>query len=91
MNELVKKILDTAKEKDVDIGVAYDHVANEGEGYTPELKKAFDVLQDNFEVITALRAKARFADVKVICDMAEAGNENGVKDYIRNLKMDGVL
>lgn len=90
MYELVKKILDEAKENNVDIGVAYSYIGND-EGYTAELKEAFEVLQDNYEEITALRVKGKDADIKVICDMAKAGNENGVKNYIRNLKLDGVL
>lgn len=90
MYELVKKILDEAKEKKVDVGVAYDYIGNE-EGYSDELKKAYDCLIDNYEEITALRVKGKDTDIKVICDMAEQGNENGVKNYINQLKLDGVL
>jgi len=90
MYELVKKILDEAKEKDVDISVAYDYVGNK-KGYSEELRKAYKCLFDNYEEITALRVKGKDTDIKVICDMAEQGNENGVKNYINQLKLDGVL
>ena len=40
MYELVKKILETSKEKKVDIGVAYDMIANQT-SYSDELKNAF--------------------------------------------------
>jgi len=53
MYELVKKILDEAKEKDVDISVAYDYVGNK-KGYSEELRKAYKCLFDNYEEITAL-------------------------------------
>lgn len=90
MYELVKNILDKAKESNVDIGVAHDYVANE-KGNTAELKKAHDFILDNYEEITALRVKGRETDIKVICDMQEQGNENGVKKYLRQLKLDGVI
>lgn len=90
MYELVKKILDEAKEKSVDIGVAYDYIGN-NEGYSEELKKAYNCLFDNYEEITALRVKGKNADIKVICDMVEAGNEEGAKNYINTLKSDGVI
>jgi hypothetical protein len=85
MYELVKRILDTSKENGVDIGVAYDMVANEI-GYTEELKAAKKVLDEHYEVITALRVKGKEADIKIICKMAENGNETGIKNHINNLK-----
>lgn len=85
MYKLVKKILDRAKENNVDVGVAYDYIGND-EGYSEELKKAHDFILDNYEVITSLRVKNRNTDIKVICDMYENGNIDGMKNYIKSLK-----
>ena len=90
MYELVKKILDTSKEKNVDVGVAYDMVANET-GYTDELKAAKKILDDKYEEITALRVKGKEADIKILCAMAEKENTNGVEHHIENLKDQGVI
>ena len=90
MYELVKKILDRAKAEDVTVGVAYDMVATET-GYTDELKAAKKILDDKYEEITALRVKGKEADIKILCAMAEKGNENGVEHHIENLKDQGVI
>lgn len=90
MYELIKKILDEAKENNVDIGVAHDYVADEL-GHTPKLKQAFTVLRRHYEAITELRAKGKNTDIKVICDMEENGNTDGAKNYIKQLKSDGIL
>ena len=90
MYELVKKILDTAKKEDVDVGVAYDMVATET-GYTDELKKAHKFIDKHYEVITALRVKGKEADINILCKMAEQENTNGVEHHIENLKDQGVI
>ena len=90
MYELVKKILETSKEKNVDVGVAYDMVANEI-GYTDELKKAKAFIHKYYEEITALRVKGKEADIKILCKLAEAENTNGIKHHIENLKDQGVI
>lgn len=90
MYELVKKILETSKEKNVDVGVAYDMVANET-GYTDELKAAKKILDDKYEEITALRVKGKEADINIICKLAEKGNEIGIQHHIENLKDQGVI
>lgn len=90
MYELLKKILETSKEKKVDIGVAYDMVANEM-GYTDELKKAHKFIDKHYEVITTLRVKGKEADINIICKMAEKGNEIGIQHHIENLKDQGVI
>ena len=90
MYELVKKILDTAKKEDVDVGVAYDMVANEI-GYTDELKKAKAFIHEHYEEITALRVKGKEADIKILCAMAEKENTNGIEHHIENLKDQGVI
>ena len=85
MYELVKKILDEAKESNVDISVAYDYVAKDI-GYTAKLKEAREFLRAKYEVRTALRRKVHETDIKVICDMKENGNDEGVRNYIEDLK-----
>lgn len=85
MYELVKKILDKAKAEDVTVDVGYDMVANEI-GYTEELKKAYAFIDKNYEVITSLRVKGKDADIKILCKMAEAENQNGIEHHIENLK-----
>lgn len=90
MYELVKKILETSKEKKVDIGVAYDMIANQT-SYSDELKQAFKILRKYYEVITALRVNGKEADINIICKMAEKGNEIGIQHHIENLKDQGVI
>ena len=90
MYKLVKKILDEAKESNVDISVAYDYVAKDI-GYTAKLKEAQKFLREKYEVITALRRKGHETDIKVICDMKEAGNAEGVRNYIDDLKNRGIV
>ena len=90
MYELVKKILETSKENKVDIGVAYDMIAN-ATAYTDELKQAFEILRRYYEVITELRRKHKEADINIICKMAEKGNDIGIQHHIENLKDQGVL
>lgn len=90
MYGLVKKILETAKKNNVDVGVAYDYVAKET-GYTDGLKVAFGFVQKNYEVVTALRVKGKEAELKTLARMWEKGNTDGAKNYIERLKNDGVL
>lgn len=84
MYELISKILDTAKENDVDVGVAYDYIVNE-DGYSSELADARDFLSDEYETITALRKAGREVDIKIICDMKEQGNDFGMETFIKHL------
>ena len=90
MYELVKKILDTAKKENVDVGVAYDMVATET-GYTDELKKANEFIDKNYETITALRVKECEEDIKYLCKLAECDNNVAIDHHTENLKDKGVI
>lgn len=90
MYEMVKRILETSKTNNVDIGVAYDMIANQT-SYSDELKQAFKILRKYYEVITALRVKGKEADINIICKLAEKGNEKAIEHHIENLKDQGVI
>ena len=53
MFELIKKILETGKERNVDLSVAYEMLKNEGHA-SAELEEAKKVLDTHYETITAL-------------------------------------
>lgn len=90
MYGLAKRILDRAKSDGVDIGIAYDYIANEI-GYTDGLKIAFKFIQDNYEAVTALRVKGKETELKTLARMWEKDNIEGVKNYIEYLKSEGVI
>ena len=92
MYDLVIEILDKSKLENVDIGVAYDMLAVDGN--RDELKKAHEILlvQSSYKAITALRNICRFAEIRVICDMHEAGEDAmEIKKDIQTLVDNGIL
>ena len=91
MYELVIQILEKSGAENVDVGVAYDMLAVDGD--RDELRKAHNILlvQSYYKAITALRNAGRLAEVRVICDMYEAGDEGNIKEYIQTLVDNGIL
>ena len=63
MYELIKKILETGKERNVDLSVAYAMLCNE-EGETSELKEAKKMLDQHYKTITALRRNGYEEELK---------------------------
>lgn len=92
MYELVMDILKKSGAENVDIGVAYDMLAVDGN--REELKKAHEILlvQSYYKAITGLRNVGRLAEVRVICDMYEAGEDKSkIKEYVQTLIDNGIL
>lgn len=89
MYEVMERILKKSEADSVDVGVAYDKLAVDGN--REELKEAYTALHENFTEITALRNMGRHEDVRAICELYEKGEKTKVKEYINNLVENGVL
>lgn len=89
MYELVKKIINKSLEEKIDIGVAYDKLRTDDK--ETDYKPAYEFLRKEYTALTALNNNGKDAEIKVICDMAEKGNNEGVNNYIKALKDEGVI
>jgi hypothetical protein len=91
MYDLINKIWNKSREEKCDIGVAYDKLNAEKGSVDEELKKAFEFLQENQVELALLRQLGRTEEIKVLCNMAVAGNKLGIRKYIIALYDTGVL
>ena len=80
MYELVLKILDASRDKDVDVLVAYDMVANEI-GYTDELKNARNFIKKYYYTITKCRRAKDNESIKTLCDLVAEGTIEKIRDF----------
>lgn len=78
----VCKILDVAKEKDVDILVARDILINENKEENTALTEAAKVIQTYYKFITACRVAEDERSIEKLCDLYEAGNKEAIKELI---------
>lgn len=83
MYELIKKILDTGKERNVDLSVAYEMLKNEGHA-SAELEDAKKVLDRYYKEITALRKNGHEDKAK---ELIEAEDKLA---FIKDLKKNGI-
>ena len=90
MYELINKIIEKAGKEDVSIDVAYDMLVAEN-GADDELKKASKFLCKNEEAIQKLRKAGRTEEIKVLCNMAVADNDNGIRKYLIALYNEGII
>lgn len=78
----VCKILDVAKEKDVDILVARDILINENKEENTALTEATEVIQTYYKFITACRVAGDERNIEKLCDLYETGNKEAIKELI---------
>ena len=81
MYELIKRILDTSRDELVDIGVAYDMIANDI-GYTEELKEAFVFLKRYYGEITSFRTAGKEEKIEEMCNSFKTKGLIAVEDFI---------
>lgn len=79
----VCKILDTAKEKDVDILVARDIVINDNKENKEDIKKASEVIETYYKFITACRVAGDERSINKLCDLYEAGDKKAIAELIK--------
>lgn len=89
MYKLIMQILEKSKTENVDVGVAYDMLAVDGD--REQLREAHTILQDNYKAITALRNAGHNTEIAIICDMYQRGEKSRVKDYIQQLVDEGII
>jgi len=89
MYKLIMQILEKSKTENVDVGVAYDMLAVDGD--REQLREAHKILQDNYKAITALRNAGHNTEIAIISDMYQRGEKSRVKDYIQQLVDEGII
>ena len=90
MYELIYKIIEKAGKEDVAIDVAYDMLVAEN-GADAELKAASDFLRENETEIQKLRKAGRTEEIKVLCNMATAGDKKAIRKYLIALYDEGII
>ena len=90
MYELINKIIEKAGKEGVAIDVAHDMLVAEN-GADSELKAAAEFLQENETEIQKLRKAGREEEIKVLCNMATAGDKRAVRKYLIALYDTGVI
>lgn len=86
MYELVKRILDKSREKDVDVLVAADMVAADGVGHTEELNKAKAVIDKYYDTITKLRREKDEATIEKLCAFVESGDTGEIRKLVAEVE-----
>lgn len=71
----VKAILDTSKEKEVDVLVARDMLIAENPEDKPEIMKADDFIRDYYSAVTKCRRMGDDAKIEKLCDLHQTDAE----------------
>ena len=82
--ENIKKVLDKAKEKGVDILVARDMVINADKIKEDEYMVASKVIQTYYKFITGCRVAGNEEDVKTLCELYENGDIEKIRELIED-------
>lgn len=90
MYKLIYKIIEKSGKEDVTIDVAYDMLVAEN-GADAELKAAAEFLQENETEIQKLRKAGREEEIKVLCNMATAGDKRAIRKYLIALYDEGII
>ena len=90
MYELIEKIIKKAGEENVSVDVAYDKIVAET-GADENLKKASEFFFENEAEIQKLRKAGRTEEIKVLCNMATAGDKKAIRKYLIALYDEGVI
>lgn len=90
MYTLVKEILDTSREKDVDVVTARDMVmANKKE--IDDVKNAYAIIDKYYDVITFFRREDDENNIEKICNLYTEGNKKELKAFVEKIKEDNNL
>lgn len=80
--ENIKKILDTAKEKDVDILVAREMLIAENKEAEADFASACTVILGYYKFITACRRKGDEETIKTLCELFEKGETKALTELV---------
>ena len=83
--ENIKKILDCAKEKDVDILVAREILIAENKEAETELASACTVLLGYYKLITTCRRNEDEESIKKLCELYEKEDHTAIRELIKEI------
>lgn len=83
--ENVKAILDTSKEKEVDVLVARDMLINENPEKKAEIKEASEFIGSCYDAVTKCRRMGDNATIKKLCELYQA-DEEAFKALLEEIK-----
>lgn len=86
MYTLVKEILDTSREKKVDVLVARDMVVASGKEHE-EVNAAYAIIHKYYEVIAFFRRSDDEANIEKICTLYAEGKEDELKAFVEEVKV----
>ena len=75
LNKNVKAILDTSKEKDVDLFVARDMLIAENPEDKVEIMKASDFIHAHYDAVTKCRRMGDDAKIEKLCELQQTDAE----------------
>lgn len=78
----VCKILDVAKEKDVDISVAKAMVIHEDKEKADEIKSAFAFIKNYYKYITSCRVAGDNESIEKLCELFTDGDFEAIGDIM---------
>ena len=87
--ELIMQILDKSKTENVPVDIAYDMLAVDGD--KDALKSAWAILNKYQTTITALRNTKNFEEINIIVNLAEQNRHEDIKEYIADLRKNGII
>lgn len=86
MYEIVKKILDTSREKGVDVLVAKDMVINDGESYEVVTDAYKSIISKYYDVVTFFRRNDDNASIEKICKLHDEGKTFELQVFIKEVR-----
>ena len=81
--ENIKKILDKAKEEDIQILTAKD-ILIKNDSEPEQLEKDYEVLKTYYKFITACRNIGDDESIKKLCELYEKGEHEAIVELIKN-------
>ena len=90
MYALVKEILDTSKEKKVDVVTARDMVIATAKNQD-KTREAYSIISKYYDLITFYRRNDDEAGIKNVCALYEANNTKEIDGIINKLKKENKI